>query len=170
MAIPKDYKIKNIVPSIITYLNLLCGFASILLSINGYYTLAVISLILSAIFDFLDGRSARYLDAITPIGEQLDSLADIVSFGISPLVLIFAKFSSLNFLLISTCILYLFAGTFRLARYNISEKSTYFHGVPITIAGLMLAFTVFFNHIITAITALILAYIMLENRIIIKKR
>ena len=82
-------KIKKHIPNSITSLNLLSGCLSILLAFEGYLTYAVYLIFAAAIFDFLDGLSARVLKAYSNVGKELDSLADIVSFGVAPAVIVF---------------------------------------------------------------------------------
>src|SRR5438270_13979296 len=80
-------------PSLFTLGNMFCGFAAILVSIRGEYTLAAIFIGLSVVFDITDGAVARLVGAVTPFGLQFDSLADLVSFGLAPAVVAFMLFS-----------------------------------------------------------------------------
>lgn len=77
------------VPNLLTAANLLGGFFSIIATLSGRLDLACLALLLSAIFDFFDGMAARVLQQHSPLGKQLDSLADMVSFGIAPGMLMF---------------------------------------------------------------------------------
>jgi CDP-diacylglycerol--serine O-phosphatidyltransferase len=79
---------KNI-PNFITSLNLISGFIAIIYASNGDITTASWLIIIAMIFDFLDGFSARLLKAYSDIGKELDSLADVVSFGVAPAVIIY---------------------------------------------------------------------------------
>lgn len=78
--------LKNI-PNTITSLNLLSGCFSILFACSGQFEIAFICIILAAVFDFFDGMAARALKAYSPIGKELDSLADMVSFGVAPAIM-----------------------------------------------------------------------------------
>jgi CDP-diacylglycerol--serine O-phosphatidyltransferase len=80
-------------PSLFTLGNMLCGFAAILVSIRGEYTLATVLIGLSVLFDITDGAVARLVGAVTPFGLQFDSLADLVSFGLAPALVAFTLFS-----------------------------------------------------------------------------
>src|SRR3712207_7031181 len=80
-------------PSLFTLGNMMCGFAAILVSIRGQYTLAAVLIGLSVVFDITDGAVARLVGAVTPFGLQFDSLADLVSFGLAPALLAFTLFS-----------------------------------------------------------------------------
>ncbi len=79
-------------PNFLTAGNLLCGIMSIMVSLNGRLDLGVLFLIIAMILDFLDGFVARMLNQQAEIGKQLDSLADMVSFGVAPGVLVFVMF------------------------------------------------------------------------------
>ncbi|MDZ7775883.1 MAG: CDP-diacylglycerol--serine O-phosphatidyltransferase [Bacteroidales bacterium] len=76
-------------PNVITSLNLICGVLAVLLASQGYITIAAWFIVLAAVMDFLDGMAARVLKAYSEVGEQLDSLADLISFGLAPAVLLF---------------------------------------------------------------------------------
>ena len=76
--------IKQHIPNTITCLNLVCGCFSILSSLNGNLTLAAVWIVTAAVFDFCDGLSARLLHVSSDIGKELDSLSDVVSFGVAP--------------------------------------------------------------------------------------
>jgi len=77
------------VPNLITSLNLAAGFIAIIFALEGNLTTASWLILAAMIFDFLDGFSARLLKAYSPLGKELDSLADIVSFGVAPAVIIY---------------------------------------------------------------------------------
>ncbi len=139
--------IKKYIPNTITSLNLLSGCISILLSFEGYMLAAVYLIFLAAVFDFLDGMSARLLNVYSLLGKELDSLADIVSFGVAPAFIVFqmmkiALFGSEDipllefvsawkvlFLLLPFLISVLSA--IRLAKFNLDERQTdSFIGLP----------------------------------------
>ena len=88
-------KIIKGIPNTITTMNLLSGGVSVALSFSGRFELAFILILLAAVFDFFDGFSARLLHAYSPLGKELDSLADMVSFGLAPAVMLSCKFSLL---------------------------------------------------------------------------
>ena len=70
-------------------MNLLCGFIAVIFAANGNLVTASWFILAAMIFDFLDGFSARLLKAYSPLGKELDSLADVVSFGVAPGIIIF---------------------------------------------------------------------------------
>lgn len=77
------------IPNTVTCLNLFSGCIACVMAFEAKYELAVTFIILSAVFDFFDGMLARLLHAYSPIGKELDSLADDVSFGVAPAILVF---------------------------------------------------------------------------------
>ena len=135
-------------PSLFTLANMLCGFAAILVSIRGQYTLAAVLIGLSVLFDITDGAVARLVGAVTPFGLQFDSLADLVSFGLAPALLAFTLFSEgrdewdpLGWVV---CFLWVACAAIRLARFNTTVDPTadkrYFIGMPSPgAAGVVLA-------------------------------
>src|SRR6195952_857331 len=125
-------------PSLFTLANMFCGFAAILVSIRGQYTLATVFIGMSVLFDITDGAVARLVGAVTPFGLQFDSLADLVSFGLAPAVVAFTLFSQgrdqfdpLGWIV---CFLWVACAAIRLARFNTTIDPTadkrYFIGMP----------------------------------------
>ncbi|MGY1609956.1 MULTISPECIES: CDP-diacylglycerol--serine O-phosphatidyltransferase [unclassified Geodermatophilus] len=135
-------------PSLFTLANMMCGFAAILLSIRGQYTLAAVLIGLSVLFDIADGAVARLVGAVSSFGLQFDSLADLVSFGLAPALLAFTLFSEgrdewdpLGWVV---CFLWVACAAIRLARFNTTIDPTadkrYFTGMPSPgAAGVVLA-------------------------------
>lgn len=140
-----------ILPNLITIIGLLCGLYSIVLSLNGKFVLAAVALILAALFDALDGKVARLVKGTSEFGVQLDSLCDLVSFGVAPAFLaylwVLAPFGR-----VGTMAMFLFVacGALRLARFNVQAgkiSSAYFVGLPIPAAAAYIASVVIFvNH------------------------
>ena len=141
------------IPNAITCCNLLSGCISIVLMCNGYAVAAGAMIFLAAIFDFFDGFAARLLKAYSPLGAQLDSLSDVVSFGVAPSFIMYhylsqvvdtsllwrleiADFTILPFL---AFFLAVFA-ELRLAKFNIDDRqTTSFIGLPTPAMGLFVA-------------------------------
>ena len=135
-------------PTLFTVGNLFCGYLSIWRSIQGTFEAAAILIIAAAVLDALDGRVARWTHSTSQFGEEYDSLADLVSFGVAPAVLAYSwglsDFPKLGWL---ASFLFVVCGSMRLARFNIQTKvadKKYFVGLPIpaaagTIATLVLA-------------------------------
>lgn len=131
---------KKNIPNFLTFANLSFGILSILEMINHDYLLSAVYIIIAALIDRYDGRIARYYEVSSEFGKELDSLADLVSFGVAPALLIFHKFdlASIGFLKeisVGFLLLYVISGSYRLGRYNVSRFDGHFSGVPITIAG-----------------------------------
>jgi CDP-diacylglycerol--serine O-phosphatidyltransferase len=135
-------------PSLFTLANMMCGFAAILVSIRGQYTLATVLIGLSVVFDITDGAVARLVGAVTPFGLQFDSLADLVSFGMAPAIVAFTLFSegddAFDPLGWIACALWVACAAIRLARFNTTIDPTadkrYFIGMPSPgAAGVVLA-------------------------------
>ena len=137
-----------VLPTLFTVGNLFCGYLSIWCSIRGTFETAAYLIIVAAVLDALDGRIARMTNSASEFGEEYDSLADLVSFGVAPAVLAYswglADFSRLGWLV---SFLFVVCGSMRLARFNIQThvvEKKYFIGLPIpmaagTIATLVLA-------------------------------
>lgn len=119
-------------PNAITCLNLFSGCAGVWLAFNGNYAGAAVAILLSGLFDFLDGFVARLVHAYSDIGKELDSLADVISFGLVPGAIIFSMLSS-DILHNYTFLAFLIPvfSALRLAKFNIDERqSTSFIGLP----------------------------------------
>lgn len=143
-------KIKNNIPNYITLLNLFSGSVAIILAFSGELPLAGMFIFLAAIFDFADGLAARALKARSGIGAQLDSLADVISFGLAPSVIMYhlmvqchgipdLVYGSIHLLPLSA--LFLVAGSaWRLAKFNTDPgQETVFKGLPTPAMGLFVA-------------------------------
>lgn len=132
---------KNAVPNIFTLSNLAFGVLSLIMTFQGDYKMASLFILIAGLIDRYDGRVARFLDVSSEIGKELDSLADLVSFGVAPSILVFNlyNFSELGFLGYLLLLIFPLSGAYRLARYNITSFDGLFTGVPITAAGSFLA-------------------------------
>lgn len=122
-------KIVKSIPNTITCLNIVSGTIAIALAFAGNVLGASLAIIAAAVFDFLDGAAARALNAYSPIGAELDSLCDVVSFGVAPAVLVYILLPApacYFALAIPVC------GALRLARFNVeTSKVEGFIGLPI---------------------------------------
>lgn len=165
--------------NLITLCNMVFGSLSLICSINGHYNWAIACIGLAGIADRYDGMVARHYKTDSPIGIQLDSLGDIISFGIAPAILTYiAVIRQLNgFGLIfgtAMCILFIVAGAFRLARFNVQGMSPdgYFTGVPIPIAGALLSVSQLFRKVVNPymnILFMILLAVLMVSRLRIRK-
>lgn len=129
------------IPNTITCLNLISGFAAILFAIKGEVTIASWAIAAAMIFDFFDGLSARALKAYSDIGKELDSLADLVSFGVAPAIIIISYLqNSCNCTLLNmaTVIMPVCAAC-RLAKFNVDEtQKDSFKGLPVPASAIMI--------------------------------
>lgn len=131
---------KKHIPNFITLLNLLCGAISLTLIAQGDYLTAILFGAASQVFDFLDGMAARVLKAYSAIGKQLDSLADVISFGLVPSFMIYRLLTDAGAQGIASYLafLLLLAAAWRLAVFNIDEGQTRtFRGLPTPAAAIM---------------------------------
>jgi CDP-diacylglycerol--serine O-phosphatidyltransferase len=139
------------IPNTLTLLNLLCGSLAVMLALRGYITEGSVLIAIGFVFDLLDGTAARLLKAQSPIGLQLDSLADLITFGLAPAALLFGIQEQLGeagpfslsqpagaiVLRLLPFVLPVFAGL-RLAKFNIDERQSHqFIGLPTPANGLM---------------------------------
>ena len=135
-------------PNMITMLNLISGFFSILMSIHGKFEFAAWFIFLALILDSLDGHVARIFGNETEFGRELDSLADLASFVIAPAILVLQIcLGKASILLLIIVVCFLAAGAFRLARYNVNPTSGgTFEGLPTPAAALTVAMTLLAFH------------------------
>lgn len=137
-------KVKAHAANLITLCNLSFGGASIMATLNEEYSYSVLFIFIAAFLDRYDGKVARKFNQESELGKQLDSMGDIISFGVAPALLMYetilADFGMAGTLL---TILYIGCGAFRLARFNITESNSYFVGLPITAAGTVLTVSYF---------------------------
>jgi CDP-diacylglycerol--serine O-phosphatidyltransferase len=132
---------KSAVPNTFTFANLGFGVLSLMMSFQGNYLWAGLFILLACLADRYDGRIARYLNVSSELGKELDSLADLVSFGVAPSILAYNVYGFIH-LGILGYILVLFlpiAGAYRLARFNVTKFDGEFYGIPITFAGMFMA-------------------------------
>ncbi|MFC1513568.1 CDP-diacylglycerol--serine O-phosphatidyltransferase [candidate division KSB1 bacterium] len=138
-------------PNFFTLANSFLGFLSILYASDGRFLAAAWCITFATICDSLDGKLARLSKTSSKFGVQLDSLSDIISFGVAPAFLVYAtNFASFGIWGAFLSFLFIFAGIFRLARFNVTtslKKKSDFKGLPIPVAALAIAtFFVFTNN------------------------
>lgn len=160
---------KVFIPNAFTLTNLLLGILSLVYTMDQNYRMSAIMILLSMVLDGMDGKVARKLDVASPFGKELDSLSDLVSFGVAPAILVYAAHLDAPFgpwgLVIA--IAFALCGAIRLARFNILNITTHFLGVPITVAGpLMAIFTLAGDRLpalFFPITMILLSGLMVSN-------
>ena len=134
-------KLLKVIPHILTLFNLLSGVFGITYLMDGQIVNASIMIFIGAGFDFLDGFAARAFDAKSELGKQLDSLADLATFGILPSLIVFSILSSINSGWMAYVGLAIALGAgFRLAKFNIDQRQTnYFIGLPTPANALLIS-------------------------------
>ncbi|MDR0711654.1 MAG: CDP-alcohol phosphatidyltransferase family protein [Prevotellaceae bacterium] len=137
------------VPNVITCFNLLCGCAGIVFALEGFLLGAMACVLAAAALDFLDGFAARLLKAYSPVGVQLDSLADMVSFGTLPAAMLYSAMRGMTPAAEGAYVLLPFApflltvfSALRLAKFNVDDRQTAsFFGLPTPANALFFAST-----------------------------
>jgi len=166
-----------VLPNLFTAASLFCGFFSLLRTLQEDFYSAAGFILVSGLFDGMDGKIARYTNTTTRFGVEFDSLADVIAFGVAPGILVFAwalePFGRLGWL---AAFLFVVCGALRLARFNIqvnTVESRYFSGLPTPAAAVMIAtaIRVFYKlgdtgiskHLTILITTYILAFLMVST-------
>lgn len=132
--------IKKHIPNSLTCCNLMCGCMATGAAFYGNYRWAIVVIIVGAVFDFFDGMVARLLGVSSPIGKELDSLADVVTFGVAPSAILFYLFHEVQYpaflepaakILPYTAFLMAAFSALRLAKFNLdTRQTTSFIGMP----------------------------------------
>ena len=117
-------QIKRIIPNSLTCANLLCGSVAVFMATQNAFLLAFALIIAGAIFDFCDGASARLLKCPSPIGVELDSLADVITFGLAPAMLLMCYLKPIIGWWSLIALLMAAFSALRLAKFNIDERQT----------------------------------------------
>lgn len=154
-------KLKSHAANMITIGNLAFGGAAIMATMNELYTYSVLFIFVAGLLDRFDGMVARKFQLESELGRQLDSMSDIISFGVAPALLIYSlvlqEFSVVGMVI---TVIYIACGAFRLARFNISESNGYFTGLPITVAGVILTLSYFAINYIPSVSYMFLFIIL----------
>ncbi|MGE4273197.1 MAG: CDP-diacylglycerol--serine O-phosphatidyltransferase [Desulfitobacterium sp.] len=159
----------DMIPSLFTLGNLFFGFLAIIWTMDGDYQVAAGLIILSVLMDSMDGKVARRLSVSTDFGKELDSLCDVVSFGVAPAILTYKVLleGHMGFWGVLLAAAFALCGAVRLARFNVLNITTHFLGVPITFAGGIMALLVLFYQslpwIIYPIAMALLAFLMVSS-------
>ena len=155
--------------NIITLINIIFGSLALIQTMESNYVIAAIFILCAVFMDGIDGRVARKFGVMSDIGKQLDSLCDLVSFGVAPAILIYAQLLyDLPLLLgVVAALIYIMCGAFRLARFNVLNISDHFIGLPITMAGLLMALlsllAASINGYLALVLMLFLSFMMVSN-------
>ena len=135
---------RMILPNMLTLIGVCIGLTSIRFALDGKFEFAIIAIILAAIIDGLDGRIARLIKGTSKVGKELDSLTDMISFGVAPaFIMYFWKLNTLGRFGWLVCLIYVICVALRLARFNINSnqepswKDNFFEGVPSPAGGIL---------------------------------
>ena len=135
---------RMLLPNILTLIGVCIGLTSIRFALSGEFHLAIIAIIFAALIDGLDGRIARLIKGTSKVGKELDSLTDMISFGVAPaFIMYFWKLNTLGRFGWLLCLIYVICVALRLARFNISSnqepswKDNFFEGVPSPAGGIL---------------------------------
>ena len=151
----KNVKKKNsrvILPNIFTLVGVCIGLSSIKFAFDGNFQFSVIAIIVAGIIDGLDGRIARLIKGTSKVGKELDSLTDVISFGVAPaFIMYFWKLNELGRIGWFICLIYVVAVALRLARFNVNSleepswKSNFFEGIPSPAGGILVLMPLFLS-------------------------
>lgn len=176
-------KIRHSLPNLLTFINLSLGIISLLFAIKNELIQASLLVMVAALTDRFDGKVARMLDSTSELGKELDSLSDLISFGVAPIIIAWKlSFFHIGIIGYILAVIFPIAGAYRLARYNVTTFNNVYSGIPITIAGAFLAIVNLYNYfermkhnysivntVITGIIIVLLSYLMV-SKIQFKKR
>ena len=137
-------KTRVILPNILTLVGVCIGLTSIKFAFDGKFELSIIAVIVAAIIDGLDGRIARLIKGTSKVGKELDSLTDMISFGVAPaFIMYFWKLNTLGRFGWLLCLVYVICVALRLARFNVNSnqepswRDNFFEGVPSPAGGIL---------------------------------
>ena len=141
-----------ILPNMLTLIGVCIGLTSIRFALSGEFHLAIIAIIFAALIDGLDGRIARLIKGTSKVGKELDSLTDMISFGVAPaFIMYFWKLNTLGRFGWLVCLIYVICVALRLARFNVNSnqepswKDNFFEGVPSPAGGILVLTPLIFN-------------------------
>ncbi len=139
-----DTRARAILPNTLTLIGVCIGLTSINFALNQNYKLSIIAIVLAAIIDGLDGRIARLIRGTSKVGKELDSLTDVISFGVAPaFIMYFWTMNSLGKIGWLISLIYVVCVALRLARFNVntgsepSWKDNFFEGMPSPAGGIL---------------------------------
>ena len=137
-------KARMILPNMLTLIGVCIGLTSIRFALDGRFEFAIIAIIFAALIDGLDGRIARLIKGTSKVGKELDSLTDMISFGVAPaFIMYFWKLNSLGRFGWLLCLVFVICVALRLARFNINSnqepswRDNFFEGVPSPAGGIL---------------------------------
>jgi len=150
--IVSDRKARMILPNMLTLIGVCIGLSSIKFALDEKFKLAIVAIIFAAVIDGLDGRIARLIKGTSKVGKELDSLTDVISFGVAPsFVMYFWLLNNLGKFGWLLCLIYVVCVTLRLARFNVNSneepswRDNFFEGVPSPAGGILVLMPLIFS-------------------------
>ena len=150
--IVSDKKARMILPNTITLIGICIGLSSIKFALDGKFAIAVIAILFAGLMDALDGRIARLIKGTSKMGKELDSLGDVISFGVAPaFIMYFWSLQYLDKLGWLVCLIYVVCTALRLARFNVNSneepswRDNFFEGVPSPAGGITVLMPLIFS-------------------------
>ena len=136
--------VRMLLPNMLTLIGVCIGLTSIRFALDGKFEFAIIAIIFAALIDGLDGRIARLIKGTSKVGKELDSLTDMISFGVAPaFIMYFWKLNTLGRFGWLICLVYVICVALRLARFNVNSnqdpswRDNFFEGVPSPAGGIL---------------------------------
>ena len=147
-----DKKARMILPNALTLIGVCIGLSSIKFALDSKFELSIIAIIFAGLFDTLDGRVARLIKGTSLVGKELDSLADVISFGVAPaFIMYFWSLNNLGKFGWLLCLIYVVCVALRLARFNVNSnedpswKDNFFQGIPSPAGGILVLMPLIFS-------------------------
>ena len=145
-------KTRIILPNMFTLVGVCIGLSSIKFAFDGKFELSIIAILVAAIIDGLDGRIARLIKGTSQVGKELDSLTDVISFGVAPaFIMYFWSLNQLGRIGWLICLIYVVCVALRLARFNVSSnadpswRDNFFEGIPSPAGGVLVLMPLVFS-------------------------
>ena len=170
-----------ILPNMLTLIGVCIGLTSIRFALDEKFEFAIIAIIFAALIDGLDGRIARLIKGTSKVGKELDSLTDMISFGVAPaFIMYFWKLNTLGRFGWLVCLIYVICVALRLARFNVNSnqdpswKDNFFEGVPSPAGGILVLTPLIisltdFNYIQLNYDVLVPAFFIVTSLLLISK-
>ena len=170
-----------ILPNMLTLIGVCIGLTSIRFALDEKFEFAIIAIIFAALIDGLDGRIARLIKGTSKVGKELDSLTDMISFGVAPaFIMYFWKLNTLGRFGWLVCLIYVICVALRLARFNVNSnqdpswKDNFFEGVPSPAGGILVLTPLIisltdFNYIQLNYDVLVPAFFIITSLLLISK-
>ena len=150
--IVSDRKARMILPNMLTLIGVCIGLSSIKFALDEKFELSIVAIIFAALIDGLDGRIARLIKGTSKVGKELDSLTDVISFGVAPsFIMYFWSLNNLGKFGWLLCLIYVVCVALRLARFNVSSneepswRDNFFEGVPSPAGGILVLMPLIFS-------------------------